>query len=148
MGNRLYVGNLSYNTTEDDLKTLFEEAGAVTKCDVIIDKFTSKSRGFGFVEMATDDDAQKAIDHCNGKEFDGRTLVVNEARPRAERSSGDYGGGGGGGGGYSGGGDRGYSGGGGGGGGGGRGGQDKKRASGKGSRRGIRNAKRGGDGYW
>lgn len=138
MATKLYVGNLSYSTTDSDLRTLFGEAGSVTGCDVIIDKFTSKSRGFAFVEMATAEDARNAIELCNGKEFDGRTLVVNEARPRAERPPRES---------YS---DHGDGGGGGGGGGGNRGGgyDNKKRPSGKGSRRGIRNAKRGGDGFW
>lgn len=128
MGTKLYVGNLPYQATEDDLRSHFEQAGAVNRCDLILDKFTSKSRGFGFVEMADQQGADNAVEQLNGQEMDGRALVVNEARPREERGGG---GGFGGGGGY-----------GGGGGGGGRGG----RPSGKGSRRGIRNERR--DGGW
>ncbi len=129
MGKKLYVGNLSYHTTEDDLSSQFEQDGTVTSCDLVLDKFTSKSRGFAFVEMGTDEEAQKAAEMLNGQEVDGRALVVNEARPREERGprgGGGYGGGGGGG----------YGGGGGGG----------KFRSGKGSRRGIRNEKR--EGGW
>ena len=99
MGTRLYIGNLSFNTSEGDLLRLFEEAGEVRNCDLIVDRFTSKSRGFGFVEMATQEGADKAIELFTGKDIDGRALTVNEARPREER-----GGGGGGGGGYGGGG--------------------------------------------
>lgn len=139
MGSKLYVGNLSYQTTEDDLRNHFEQAGSVNSCDLILDKFTSKSRGFGFVEMASDEDAANAAKTLNGQELDGRALVVNEARPREERGPRGGGGGFGGGGGHGGGG---Y--GGGGGGGGGYGG--KSRSSGKGSRRGIRNDKR--EGGW
>jgi RNA recognition motif-containing protein len=141
MGTRLFVGNLSYNTTEGDLKSLFEQQGSVKDCHVVLDKFTGKPRGFAFVEMSSQEEADKAVEHFNGFDFDGRGLTVNEARPREERPPrGDGGGGygGGGGGGYGGGGG-GYGGGGGGGsGGGGPGG----RPSGKGSRRGARNAKR------
>ena len=98
MGTKLYVGNLSFNTQEDDLQRLFEQVGTVTSCNVIMDKFTNKSRGFGFVEMATQDEANKAIEEFNGKDFDGRALTVNEARPREDRPprGGGYGGGGGG----------------------------------------------------
>jgi RNA recognition motif-containing protein len=85
MGTRLYIGNLSYNTTESDLRELFEQAGEVVNCDLILDKFTSKSRGFAFVEMASQDDANKAIEQYNGQDFQGRNLRVNEARPREER---------------------------------------------------------------
>ena len=119
---KLYVGNLSFNTTETDLQDLFATVGPVQETLIMQDRMTMKSRGFGFVTMAETADGQKAIDQFNGKQIDGRALTVNEARPREERS-----GGGGGGGGYGGGGDRGRSGGGdrggyGGGGGGGRGG--------------------------
>lgn len=134
MATKLYVGNLSYSTTEDDLRSLFEEVGAVASCDVILDRFTSKSRGFAFVEMATHEDAQNAIAQCHNKEFQGRNLVVNEARPREERGPRegrggprDFGGG-----------DSGYS----------SSPPPSRKGSGKGSRRGIRNAKRGGDGFW
>lgn len=140
MGTRLFVGNLSYNTTEGDLQSLFEQAGAVKDCHVVLDKFTGKPRGFAFVEMSSQEEADKAVEQFNEFDFDGRHLTVNEARPREERGPRGGGGGGGGygggGGGYGGGGDGGY--GGGGGGGGGPGG----RPSGKGSRRGARNAKR------
>ena len=103
MGTKLYVGNLSFNTTEGDLQRLFEEAGQVRGCDLIMDKFTNKSRGFGFVEMGSQEDMEKAISMLNGRDVDGRALTVNEARPREDRSGGGgggrYGGGGGGGGG-------------------------------------------------
>jgi cold-inducible RNA-binding protein len=116
MGNKLYVGNLSFNTTETDLQDLFAQAGPVNEVVLMQDKFTGKSRGFAFVTMSTDADAQTAVNQFNGKSVDGRPLTVNEARPREERS------GGGGGGGYRGGGGGGGGGRGGGGGGGGRGG--------------------------
>jgi RNA recognition motif-containing protein len=96
MATKLFVGNLSFNTTEGDVLDLFKQAGTVTKCELIVDKFTSKSRGFAFVEMATQEEANKAIAEFNGKEFQGRALTVNEARPREERPRGDFGGGGGG----------------------------------------------------
>jgi len=101
MGNKLYVGNLSFNTTETDLQDYFAQAGPVTEVMLVQDKFTGKSRGFAFVTMASDGDAQNAITQFHGKPFDGRTLTVNEARPREDRPPG---GGGGGGGGYRGGG--------------------------------------------
>jgi len=109
MTKRIYVGNLSYQTTENDLSALFEQAGVVESVNIITDRDTGRSKGFAFVEMANDD-AEKAIAQLNGTEIGGRALTVNEARPREERS-----GGGGGRGGYGGG--RGRSGGGGGGGG-------------------------------
>src|SRR4051794_20757175 len=116
MGKNIYVGNLPYDTTGDDLVQLFQTYGAVTSAQVIIDKFSGRSRGFGFVEMANDDESQAAIDALNGTPFGGRPLTVNEARPREERGGGGGGGGGGGSrGGYGGGG---YGGAGGGGGGG------------------------------
>ncbi len=99
MATKLYVGNLSFNTTEGDLLRMFEEVGAVSSCTIIMDKFTNKSRGFGFVEMGSEDDARKAIDEFNGKSIDGRPLTVNEARPREDRGGGGGGGGFGGGGG-------------------------------------------------
>ncbi|MCS7048602.1 MAG: RNA-binding protein [Verrucomicrobiae bacterium] len=95
MGTRLFVGNLSFNSTEGDLMELFKQAGQVTRCDLIVDKFTNRSRGFAFVEMATQEEAHRAIQMFNGKEFGGRQLTVNEARPREERSGGSGGGGGG-----------------------------------------------------
>ncbi len=116
MGNRLYVGNLSFNATETDLMDLFGQAGQVKDVALIQDRVTGKSRGFAFVTMTTDQEAATAVSTLNGKNVEGRTITVNEARPREERPSG-----GGGGGGYSGGGGGGYSGGGGGRGGGGGG---------------------------
>src|SRR2546427_1699185 len=103
MATKLFVGNLSFNTTEGDVLDLFKQAGTVTSCELIVDKFTSKSRGFAFVQMGTQEEATKAIADFNGKELDGRALTVNEAKPREERPRGDFGGGRGG----SGGGDRG-----------------------------------------
>ena len=115
---KLYVGNLSFNTTETDLQDLFATVGPVQETLIMQDRMTMKSRGFGFVTMAETADGQKAIDQFNGRQIDGRALTVNEARPREERSGGGGGGGGygggGGGGGYGGGGDRRSSGGGGG----------------------------------
>jgi len=121
MGNKLYVGNLSYNTTAADLEQLFGQHGTVDSADVINDRDTGRSKGFGFVQMSSNDEAQAAITALNGHEHDGRALTVNEARPREERprggGGGGFGGGGGGGrGGFGGGGGRGGSGGGGGGG--------------------------------
>jgi RNA recognition motif-containing protein len=113
MAKNLYVGNLVWECTADDLLALFQEHGQVIRAQVITDRETGRSRGFGFVEMDNDAEAQKAIDALNNAEFNGRALTVNEARPREERS----GGGGGGGYGGEGGGRGGYGGGGGGGGG-------------------------------
>ena len=115
---KLYVGNLSFNTSDQDLSTLFGEVGTVQSTNIIQDRETGRSRGFGFVEMSSKEEGQKAIATLHGKEIDGRELKVNEAKPQENRS----GGGGGGRGGYGGGGGRGGSGGGGnrGGGGGGR----------------------------
>ena len=112
MGKKLYVGNLSYDVTDSTLQAMFEAFGAVRSAQIIMDRDTGRSKGFGFVEMENDQEAQAAITALNGKEVDGRSLTVNEARPKTE---------GGGGRGGSGGGGRGYGGGGGGGGGGGRG---------------------------
>lgn len=104
MAKKLYVGGLPYSTTDAELKDAFSQAGAVTSAVVIMDKMTGRSKGFGFVEFANDDDAQKAIDQFNGKDFGGRSITVNEARPLEERPRRDFrGGGGGGGGGYGGG---------------------------------------------
>jgi RNA recognition motif-containing protein len=117
MGSKLYVGNLSYATTSSDLEQLFGQHGTVQSAEVISDRETGRSKGFGFVQMASDEEAQAAIAALNGQENDGRPLTVNEAKPREDRPRG----GGGGGGGYGGGGGGGRSGGGGyGGGGGGR----------------------------
>ena len=88
MGNRLYVGNLSFDTAEGDLSALFSPIGNVLSCNLITDKFTGKSRGFAFVEMSNQDEATKAIDEIDGKDCDGRALTVNEAKPREERSGG------------------------------------------------------------
>lgn len=85
MEKKLYIGGLSYDTTEAGLKEAFSQAGEVVSAAVITDKMSGRSRGFGFVEMSTEEDAQKAIDMWNGKELDGRTLVVNEAKPMADR---------------------------------------------------------------
>ncbi|MEP6821225.1 MAG: RNA-binding protein [Chthoniobacterales bacterium] len=135
MGTKLYVGNLSFNTTETDLQDLFAQAGPVQEVSLMQDKFTGKSRGFAFVTMTTDADAQKAITEFNGKTVEGRPLTVNEARPREARPPGGGGGYGGGGGGRSGGGGGGYGGGGGGGGYGGGGGGGYGGGGGGGGRR-------------
>ena len=103
MGTRLYVGNLSYDTLDDDLRTLFADNGAVVSCEVMIDRQTGRSKGFAFVEMGSQDEANKAIESCNGKSFQGRELNVNEARARAERPVQPFFGGGGGGGSFGGG---------------------------------------------
>ena len=121
MATKLYVGNLSFKTTSDDLREYFATAGEVESASVIEDRETGRSRGFGFVEMVTSEGAAAAIEQFNGKDLNGRNLTVNEARPKTDRGGGGgrgggYGGGRGGGGGYGGGGDRGGYGGGGGGG--------------------------------
>ncbi|HSZ57919.1 MAG TPA: RNA-binding protein [Tepidisphaeraceae bacterium] len=121
MGSKLYVGNLSYNTTGSDLEQLFSQHGTVQSAEVIADRDSGRSKGFGFVQMGSDQEAQAAIAALNGKDHDGRQLTVNEAKPREERprggGGGGYGGGGGGRGGHGGrgGGGGGYGGGGGGG---------------------------------
>jgi cold-inducible RNA-binding protein len=128
MGNKLYVGNLPYSFRDEDLQQAFAAHGTVTSAKVMMERDTGRSKGFGFVEMGSDAEAQAAINGMNGQQYGGRGLVVNEARPmepRAPRSGGDFGGGGGrsgGGGGYGGGRSGGGGGGGYGGGGGGRGG--------------------------
>jgi RNA recognition motif-containing protein len=124
---KLYVGNLAFQTSSEDLQQLFAQAGTVQSASVIEDRDTGRSRGFGFVEMASKEEGESAISQFNGKEFNGRNLTVNEARPREDR--GNRGGGGGGRGGY------------GGGGGGGRGGYGGNRGGGGGGNRG------GGGGY-
>ena len=117
MATKLYVGNLSFNTTNQDLNDLFGEVGTVESANVVEDRDTGRSRGFGFVEMSSKEEAEKAIAELNGKEVDGRELKVNEAKPQENRSGGGGGRGGyGGGGGNRGGGGGGYGGGGGGGG--------------------------------
>jgi RNA recognition motif-containing protein len=85
MGKRLYVGGLPYSSTVDSVKEAFAQAGAVETVNIIIDRMTGRSKGFGFVEMVNDADAQTAIEMWNGKDFEGRKLTVNEARPMAER---------------------------------------------------------------
>lgn len=85
MAMRLYVGGLSYDTTNESLKTYFSQAGAVASATIIMDKMSGRSKGFGFVEMSSDEEAQKAIEMFNGKEFEGRNLTVNEARPMTPR---------------------------------------------------------------
>ncbi len=90
MGNKLYVGSLPFSTTEQELSELFAPHGTVQSAKVITDRYTGQSRGFGFVEMSTDDEAQKAITTLNGTQLGSRTLVVNEAKPQEKRS---YGGG-------------------------------------------------------
>ena len=119
MSSKLYVGNLSFNTTTQDLEEMFGASGTVTSTNIIEDRETGRSRGFGFVEMSSNEEAQAAISALNGKEVDGRALTVNEAKPR-EEGGGNRGGGGRGG--YGGGGNRGCGGGGNRGGGGGYGG--------------------------
>jgi cold-inducible RNA-binding protein len=104
MDNKLYVGNLSYSTGDQDLQEQFARFGSVSSAKVMMDRDSGRSKGFGFVEMANAEDAQSAIRAMNGQSLDGRDLVVNLARPREERSGGGgFGGGGGGGGGYRGG---------------------------------------------
>jgi len=145
MGNKLYVGNLAYSVRDDDLQQAFAQFGTVSSAKVMMDRDTGRSKGFGFVEMGSDAEAQSAINGMNGQALDGRALVVNEARPREERpggfgggrpgGGGGFGGGGrSGGGGYGGGGGGGYGGGGGGrsGGGGGYGGGGGGRSGGGG----------------
>ncbi len=98
MGRKLYVGNLPYSATESALSDKFAECGTVESCKVITDRDTGQNRGFGFIEMASDSEAQAAIDKLNGTDYDGRPMKVNEARPQEKRSSGgggrgEYGGG-------------------------------------------------------
>lgn len=95
MGKNIYVGNMSYDTSEDQLRSLFETYGEVTSVNVITDRYTGRPRGFAFVEMADTAAADQAIEALNGQEVDGRTLTVNEAKPRAPRSGGGGGRGGG-----------------------------------------------------
>ena len=103
MNNKLFVGNLSFKTTENDLQDAFAAHGSVTEANLMMDRATGRPRGFGFVTMSSDEEAQKAIDALNGASIDGRQITVNIARPREERSGGgggggrrEYGGGGGG----------------------------------------------------
>lgn len=105
MATNLFVGGLAYKVTDDELNDFFATVGTVTSAKVIVDKYSNQSKGFGFVEMSTDEEAKNAIDELNGKELEGRPIAVSEARPREERKP-SFGGGGGGGrsGGYGGGG--------------------------------------------
>ncbi len=106
VGTKLYVGSLPYTTTDQQLQELFAQHGMVSSAKVISDRYTGRSRGFGFVEMATSEDAQKAIAALNGTQYEGRALVVNEAKPQEKRERSSWGGGGGEGGGRGGGGRR------------------------------------------
>src|SRR6188768_610397 len=108
MAKKLYVGNLDFNVTDGELAKMFEAHGTVSSAQVIADRDTGRSKGFGFVEMGSDQEAQAAIAALNGKEVEGRALTVNEARPKTEGGGGRGGGGGGGGRGYGGGGGRRY----------------------------------------
>ena len=94
MAKKLYVGNLSYGTTDSDLQGMFEEFGSVQSAQVIMDRESGRSKGFGFVEMGSDQEAQAAINALNGREVDGRALTVNEAKPREDRGGRSGGGGG------------------------------------------------------
>jgi RNA recognition motif-containing protein len=107
VGNKLYVGNLAYSVRDENLQQRFAEFGTVTSAKVMMDRETGRSKGFGFVEMASPAEAQASIRGLNGQSLDGRAIVVNEARPKEAGAGGGYGGGGGGGG-YNGGGRRGY----------------------------------------
>ncbi len=111
MATKLFIGSLSWNTTDDSLREFFATVGTVASASVIVDRESNRSKGFGFVEMSSDEEAKAAIDQLNGKELDGRAIVVSEARPREERPRSFGGGNGGGdrghsGGGYNGGGNR------------------------------------------
>ena len=90
MSTKLYVGNLDYGTNDEALNTLFAQAGTVTSAMVIMDRYSGRSKGFGFVEMGTEEEAQKAIEMFNGKEQGGRALVVNEARPKKPRTNDNF----------------------------------------------------------
>ncbi|MBS1786136.1 MAG: RNA-binding protein [Acidobacteria bacterium] len=141
MSVRLYVGNLPFNVTEQDLEEIFAQVGTVENVSIVTDRDTGRSRGFAFVQMDTQEAADAAVQNFNGRELEGRTLTVNEARPREPRSGGGFGGGGGRGGGFGGGGGRG--GGRGGGFGGGRGGG--RSGGGRGGDRGGYDRRGGGD---
>lgn len=90
MNKKLFVGGLPYATTDEELKTHFSAAGNVISAQIVMDRMTGRSKGFGFVEMETDAEASKAIEMFNGQDFGGRSLAVNEARPKTERPRGDY----------------------------------------------------------
>lgn len=110
MATKLFVGGLPYSVTDDELRTFFEAVGTVESAQVIVDRYSNQSKGFGFVVMGSDDEAKKAVEELNGKEMGGRTIAVNEARPREDRAPRSFGGGDrdGGGGGYRGGGGGGF----------------------------------------
>ena len=91
MAQRLFIGNLSFKTTEGELETLFAESGSVSTVTIIMDRFSGRSRGFGFIEMGSEEEAQAAIERLNGYEFEGRALTVNEAKPQERRGGGGYG---------------------------------------------------------
>ncbi|PND38650.1 RNA-binding protein [Paucibacter aquatile] len=148
MGNKLYVGNLAYSVRDESLHEAFAQFGSVTSAKVMMDRDTGRSKGFGFVEMGSDAEAQSAINGMNGQDLDGRAVVVNEARPREERPGG-FGGGRSGGGGFGGGrsGGGGFGGGGGYGGGGGGGGYGGGRSGGGGFGGGGGGRSGGGGGY-
>lgn len=88
MGKKLFVGGLPYETTDEDLKKIFSDAGTVDSATIIMDKYSGRSKGFGFVEMSSEEEAQKATETLNGKEIDGRSITVNEARPMESRPRG------------------------------------------------------------
>lgn len=92
MATKLFIGSLAWATTDDSLKELFSSVGTVVSANVIMDRETNRSKGFGFVEMSSDEEAKAAVEQLNGKDLDGRPIVVNEARPREERPRGDGGG--------------------------------------------------------
>lgn len=96
MATKLFVGGLAYSVNDDQLRDFFAEIGEVKSATVIVDREMNRSKGFGFVEMATEEDAKKAVEQLDGKDFEGRTIVVNEARPREDRPQRSFGGGGGG----------------------------------------------------
>jgi RNA recognition motif-containing protein len=94
MATKLFVGGLAYSVTDDQLKDLFAGVGTVVSAQVIVDKYSNQSKGFGFVEMSSEEEAKKAIDELNGKDFEGRSIAVNEARPQERREPRSFGGGG------------------------------------------------------
>jgi RNA recognition motif-containing protein len=96
MATKLFVGGLAYSVNDDQLKDLFAGVGTVVSAQVIVDKYSNQSKGFGFVEMSSEEEAKKAIDELNGKDFEGRSIAVNEARPQERREPRSFGGGGGG----------------------------------------------------